>query len=165
MLYTKLNSRGIAHHLMMVVFVVVFAVSGVGYMVASHADPMAYDSKVKTNKFKIKAVKCSVPIKSFESCPGKLKSSRADLYVVGVAGISMRCNGISLANNGGPNSYHNFGKARLLRCTPGIYNIYLAGSVAIMSKDGDHQVAALNWNPDNPTKPGGTQRKTLGSIK
>lgn len=157
--------RGIAHHLLLIGFVVIFAVSGVGYMVASKADPMAYDAKVKTNKFRIKAVKCSEPIKSFQPCKGRLKTSRADLYVVGVAGINMRCNGVSLSNSGGPNSYHNFRKTRLLRCTPGIYNIYLAGSQAIMSKDGERQVAALNWNPDNPSRVGGTQKKTLGSIQ
>ena len=36
----KLNSRGFSHHVALVLFIVIFAVSGVGYLVASHANPI-----------------------------------------------------------------------------------------------------------------------------
>jgi hypothetical protein len=43
---SSLNTRGFTHHFIMVLFVLVFAVAGVGYLVASHADPASimYDS-------------------------------------------------------------------------------------------------------------------------
>ena len=36
----KLNARGFSHDIVLVLFVVVFAIGGVAYLVASHADAL-----------------------------------------------------------------------------------------------------------------------------
>ena len=42
----KVNARGFSHDLVVVLFVAIFAVAGVGYLVASHADPITANSSV-----------------------------------------------------------------------------------------------------------------------
>lgn len=155
---------------MMVIFVVVFAVSGVGYMVASHADPIT--KKPKTNKFVVKAVRCSVEIKSYQQCTGKLKKSNADLFVVGMEGTNLQCTDNkrksewpTITTNGDQNSFHNFGKSRTIFCTPGKYHLYLAGTLQIESNDPDKPVTKLFWEPIIPARTGATQRAILGSIQ
>src|SRR4051812_24985007 len=44
----RLDTKGFSHHIVLVVFVLVFAVAGVGYLVASHAA----SSKVKLHSYR-----------------------------------------------------------------------------------------------------------------
>jgi hypothetical protein len=47
----KLNNKGFSHDLLAVLFVVIFAIIGVGYLVVSHADTVAYTSTNDFSKF------------------------------------------------------------------------------------------------------------------
>jgi hypothetical protein len=47
----KLNNKGFSHDFLGILFVVVFAIIGVGYLVASHADSVAYTSTNEFSKF------------------------------------------------------------------------------------------------------------------
>jgi hypothetical protein len=51
MKFMKLNNRGFSHDLLVMLFVVIFAIVGVGYLVVSHADTVAYTSTNEFSKF------------------------------------------------------------------------------------------------------------------
>lgn len=48
----KLNKRGFSHDVLIVLFVVVFAIAGAGFLVASHANPVSTKSTKKTSQLK-----------------------------------------------------------------------------------------------------------------
>ncbi len=162
----KLNSQGIAHHILLVGFMVLFAIAGVGYMVASHADPLASEAKLRTHRLKIKAVRCTIPVRLNESCSGRIVRSKANLIVV--IASSQYANPCVASNRETPTKTDGgrtlifSGRVREVKCAPGLYNLYLAGAVSIMSKNSDKPLAALNWNPDTYHGPK-TQHKTLGT--
>jgi hypothetical protein len=134
--FRRLNARGFSHDVMAVAFVVVFALAGVGYLVASHADAVCYPSSVVSSGAKT----CSqtqvsatgtINVAAYAESNHCLEflnatclvPSNADLYIKGYQ-KNEQCDGLS--NSG----YRDFRQNRTVVCTPGPYTLHLNGNVA-----------------------------------
>jgi hypothetical protein len=90
----KLNVRGFSHEIGLILFVIIFAIAGVGYVVASHADPIACPgtATTSTNSAACKPLPRPKPSSSGYTYIGQATPSNSDETVSAYACVTKLSN-------------------------------------------------------------------------